>query len=135
MILYRNKTTYDTNMKLNVRLHFFRTFENETIDTYPNRKVELFVNTQYILTADPLSTRLPADEVVYLGQDLFLTLCYEEGDRPFVGKVKAYCTVCDLLITAYIKYNTIVNHVLSHRHINVLIRDFLQAVTHLSVSV
>ena len=90
IILYRNKTKYDTNAKLNVRLHFFRTFENETIDSYPNRKVELFVNTQYRLTADPLSTRLPADEVVYLGQDLFLTLCYEEGDRPFVGKIKAY---------------------------------------------
>jgi len=48
--------------------------------------VELFVNTQYRLKADPLSTRLPEDEIVYLGQDLFLTLCYEEGDRPFVGK-------------------------------------------------
>ena len=90
MILYRNKTKYDTNVELNIRLHFFRTFENETIDSETNRKVELFVNTQYRLTADPLSTRLPADEVVYLGQDLFLTLCYEEGDGPFVGKVKAY---------------------------------------------
>jgi len=69
---------------------FFRTFENEIIHSHPNRKVDFFVNTQYRLTADPLNTRLPADEKVYLGQDLFLTLCYKEGERLFVGKVKAY---------------------------------------------
>jgi len=59
--------------------------------------VELFINTQYRFTTYPLSTRLPADEVVYLGQDLFLTLCYEEGDRPFVCEFNVNST-CQIVI-------------------------------------
>jgi len=53
----------------------------------------LFVATLPGFTTFPVNPRLNAQQAVYLGQDLFLTLCYEEGGRPFQGKVKTKPTV------------------------------------------